>query len=405
MAWLFKHHGTSCAGAREETRAPNGYSLLPWLLLGLGSLSNLFRGETADPLIGGLGLLAFNSLYVYVAFRSFAKETREAPSTRVALVLMTGVTCALALAYGGTWLLFFPLLGLATGAAVRFPHLRLTGAALGVLAGAVAVSHDGWGGLGIAYATWISTMVTAAILSLSDAVRQLRAAREELAHRAVEQERLRFSRDLHDLLGHTLSVIVVKAEAARRLTTRDVDAAQAQLADIESVGRQALTEIREAVTGYREGSLSREIDGAVSALRAAGVEPVVRRSGPPLAPQTEALLGWVVREAATNVVRHSDANRCEITVTRDGERARLTVTDDGRATGTGRPRTTGGTGLRGLAERLTTAGGTLTAGPERGGFTVTADLPADVTEGPGHVVRPVGPGAEAVPVTAGPPAR
>ncbi len=200
-------------------------------------------------------------------------------------------------------------------------------------------------------------------------------------------------------------MIVVKAEAARRLTTRDVDAAQAQLADIESVGRQALTEIREAVTGYREGSLSREIDGAVSALRAAGVEPVVRRSGPPLAPQTEALLGWVVREAATNVVRHSDADRCEITVTGDGERARLTVTDDGRGAGTGRPRTTGGTGLRGLAERLTTAGGTLTAGPERGGFTVTADLPADVTEGPGHVVRPVGPGAEAVPVTAGPPAR
>ncbi|MEU6532021.1 sensor histidine kinase [Streptomyces sp. NPDC046928] len=404
MAWLFKRQGTSCAGARDETPAPSGYSLLPWLLLGLGSLSNLFHGETANPLIGGLGLLAFNSLYVYVAFRSFVKETREAPSTRVALVLMTGVTCVLALAYGGTWLLFFPLLGLATGAAVRFPHLRPTGAALGVLAGAVAVSHDGWDGLGIAYATWISTMVTAAILSLSDAVRQLRAAREELAHRAVEQERLSFSRDLHDLLGHTLSVVVVKAEAARRLTTRDVEAAQAQLADIESVGRQALTEIREAVTGYREGSLSREIDGAVSALRAAGVEPVVRRSGPPLAPQTEALLGWVVREAATNVVRHSGASRCEIAVTGDGERARLTVTDDGR--GTGHPRPTGGTGLRGLTERLATAGGTLTAGPERGGFAVTAELPTDAVEGAGHVVGSVGgTDGDAVPATAGSPAR
>ncbi|MFE1460737.1 sensor histidine kinase [Streptomyces nigra] len=397
MAWLFKHHKVACAAAGEK-RAPNGFSLLPWLLLGMGSLSNVFGGDAADPLLGGLGLLTFNSLYIYVTFRSFTRKTREAPSTRVALVLMTGVTCALALAYGGTWLLFFPLLGLATGAAVRFPHLRLAGAALGVLAGAVAVSRDGWDGLGIAYATWISTMVTAAILSLSDAVRQLRAAREELAHRAVEQERLRFSRDLHDLLGHTLSVIVVKAEAARRLTTRDVDAAQAQLTDIESVGRQALTEIREAVTGYRQGSLSREIDGAASALRAAGVEPVVRRSGPPLAPQTEALLGWVVREAATNVVRHSGASRCEIAVSGDGERVRVRVADDGR--GTDRPRTTagsGGTGLRGLAERLATAGGTLTAGPEHGGFVVTAELPADAADAVEE------PGTDGVPLAAGRP--
>ncbi|AWE49997.1 sensor histidine kinase [Streptomyces nigra] len=402
MAWLFKHHKVACAAGEE--RAPNGFSLLPWLLLGMGSLSNVFGGDAADPLLGGLGLLTFNSLYIYVTFRSFTRQTREAPSTRVALVLMTGVTCALALAYGGTWLLFFPLLGLATGAAVRFPHLRLAGAALGVLAGAVAVSRDGWDGLGIAYATWISTMVTAAILSLSDAVRQLRAAREELAHRAVEQERLRFSRDLHDLLGHTLSVIVVKAEAARRLTTRDVDAAQAQLVDIESVGRQALTEIREAVTGYRQGSLSREIDGAASALRAAGVEPVVRRSGPPLAPQTEALLGWVVREAATNVVRHSGASRCEIAVSGDGERARVTVTDDGggglssSSGGGDRLRTSGGTGLRGLAERLAAAGGTLTAGPERGGFVVTAELPAEAADAMEE------PGTDGVPLAAGRPA-
>ena len=147
--------------------------------------------------------------------------------------------------------------------------------------------------------------------------------------RAVEQERLRFSRDLHDLLGHTLSVIVVKSEAARRLAPRDLDAALAQVTDIESVGRQALTEIREAVTGYREGSLATELDRARSALSAAGIEPVVRRSGPPLAPQTEALLGWVVREAVTNVVRHSGATRCEITVDGTPDRVRLTVADNG----------------------------------------------------------------------------
>ncbi|WP_053850498.1 sensor histidine kinase [Streptomyces sp. NRRL B-24085] len=371
----------------------SGFGLLPWLLMGMGAFSNLFQGETPNPWIGGVGLLTFNSLYVYVAFRAFRKETREAASTRAALVLMGLVTCGLAMGYGGNWLLFFPLLGLATGAVVRLPHLRWAGAIVTVVAGAASVLRDGWGGLDTAYATWISTMVTAAIMSLSEAVRQLREAREELARRAVEEERLRFSRDLHDLLGHTLSVIVVKSEAARRLAPRDLDAALGQVRDIESVGRQALTEIREAVTGYREGSLSADLDRAVSALRAAGIEPVVHRSGPPLTARTEVLLGWVVREAVTNAIRHSGARHCEISVRSSGERVRLRVWDDGPG-GAAEPRLPGsdgaapapserfpglgGTGLKGLAERLAAAGGRLEAGPgPRGGFTVRAELPTE----------------------------
>ncbi|WP_329242221.1 sensor histidine kinase [Streptomyces canus] len=384
----------------------SGFGLLPWLLLGMGAFSNLFQGEASNPWIGGLGLLTFNSLYIYVAFRAFHKQTRDAVSTRVALVLLGLITCGLALAYGGNWLLFFPLFGLATGAVVRLPHLRWVGAVVAVVAGAVSVYRDGWGGLDTAYATWISTMVTAAIMSLSEAVRQLREAREELARRAVEEERMRFSRDLHDLLGHTLSVIVVKSEAARRLAPRDLDAALVQVSDIESVGRQALTEVREAVTGYREGSLSTDLDLAASALRAAGIEPVVHRSGPPLAAQTEALLGWVVREAVTNAVRHSGAERCEISVRGSAERVRLRVWDDGRGTAAGTAPTVrerggerggecggacrvenagavsipvvGGTGLKGLAERLAAAGGSLEAGPgPRGGFVVRAELPVE----------------------------
>ncbi|NEA51518.1 histidine kinase, partial [Streptomyces sp. SID10815] len=309
---------------------PTGFTLLPWLLMGMGSLSNVLKGETPNPWIGGAGLLVFNSLYVYVVFRAFDKELREARATRVALAVMGALTTALALGYGGNWLLFFPLFGLAAGAIVRGRHLGPTGLALTAFAAAVSMYREGWDGINVAYATFLSTMVTAAILSLSEAVRELRAAREELARRAVEEERMRFSRDLHDLLGHTLSVIVVKSEAARRLAARDMDAALGQITDIESVGRQALTEIREAVTGYREGSLSTELDRARSALTAAGIEPVVRRSGPPLTPQTEALLGWVVREAVTNAVRHSGAARCEITVAGAAERVRLTVSDDGR---------------------------------------------------------------------------
>jgi two-component system sensor histidine kinase DesK len=373
---------------------PSGFALLPWLLMGMGAFSNLFQGKTPSPWIGGIGLFAFNSLYIYVTFRSFVKDKRKATSTRVALVVMTLLTIGLSMGYGGSWLYFFPLLGLATGAAMRGPWLGRIGLALTALAAAVSVYHTGWNAsLNVAYGTFLSTMVTAAILSLTEAVRELHEAREKLALQAVEKERLRFSRDLHDLLGHTMSVIVVKSEAARRLATRDLDAAIAQVTDIEAVGRQALTEIREAVTGYREGSLATELDRARSVLTAASVEPVVARSGTPLAPQTEALLGWVVREAVTNVVRHSGATRCAITVDSTSERARLTVTDNGTGdTGTGEPSAAsppgiGGTGLKGLTERLAAAGGSLTAGPSpRGGFTVSAELPREPSDVPDAVL-------------------
>ncbi|MFI7315532.1 histidine kinase [Streptomyces venezuelae] len=361
-------------GGRTEHLGPppNGFSLLPWLLMGLGAISHLLQGETPNPWIGALGVLLFNSLYVFIAFRAFDRCTREARATRIALVLLGLLTVALATGYGGNWLLFFPLLGLAVGAIVRGRGLGPLSLFLSVLAGVIGGFREGWTGLNVAYGTFLSTMVTAAILSLAEAVRELRETREELARTAVDKERLRFSRDLHDLLGHTLSVIVVKAEATRRLAPRDLDAALGQVADIESVGRQALTEIREAVTGYREGSLATELDRARDLLEAAGIGTVVRQAGPPLAPQTAALLGWVVRESATNVVRHSGAAHCEIEVTGTPDETRLVITDDGRGEGSGPP----GSGLKGLSERLAAAGGSLTSGPApHSGFRVTATLP------------------------------
>ncbi|MFD3918069.1 sensor histidine kinase [Streptomyces sp. NPDC058595] len=377
-------------GLRPGT-AP-GFALLPWLLLGLGSFSNLAQGETPNPWFGAIGLLVFNSLYINVVFRAFHPSARHSRGTWFALAGMALTTFGLGGAYGGSWLLFFPLFGLACGAVLRGRHLALAGAPLAVAVAVVAAFHDGWGAVTIAYGTVISMLVTAAILALSETVVELRATRQELARSAVEEERLRFSRDLHDLLGHTLSVIVVKSEAARRLAPRDMDAALAQITDIESVGRQALTEIREAVTGYRDASLTTELDRARSALTAAGIEPVVRQSGPPLGPRTEALLGWVVREAVTNAVRHSGATRCEITVDGAPERVRLVITDDGRgvrsgpADGVGADTGTApgyrGTGLTGLTERLAVAGGSLEAGPAGPagrGFRVTAVLPVDPT--------------------------
>ncbi|MEU3194244.1 histidine kinase, partial [Streptomyces sp. NPDC006992] len=290
---------------------PGRYAFLPWLLMGLGAFSHVIEGRSGNPWLGGAALLAFNSLYVFVVFAAFAPRRRAGHAPLYGLAGLTAVTFATALGYGGSWMMFFPLLSLAAGTVrrLRGRPLTLGVLALSCVAGALTYWDHGHGDLAhavsIGYGTFLSGLVTAAVLSLFDTVRQLETTRQELARSAVEQERLRFSRDLHDLLGHTLSVIVVKAEAVRRLAERDAQAALAQAADIEAVGRQALTEIREAVSGYRDGSLSTELERADSVLEAAGIEPVVRRSGPPLPPQTEALLGWVVRESVTNTVRHS----------------------------------------------------------------------------------------------------
>ncbi|MFG3345069.1 sensor histidine kinase [Streptomyces sp. NPDC048018] len=370
--------------ARLQDRGPSGLSLMPWLLMGLGAVSNLLQGKIANPWVGAIGILAFNTLYITVVIRAFVESRRDTRLTWALLGTLTALTFTLAIAYGDEWLLFFPLLGLAVGAVARGGR-RLPVIAFTLVAAVAVVTFwkDDWDSFGIVYGTFISTMVTAAILALHSTVRQLEATREELARTAVEKERLRFSRDLHDLLGHTLSVIVVKAEAARRLAPRDLDAALGQITDIESVGRQALTEIREAVTGYREGSLTTELDRARDALTSAGIEPVVRQSGPPLQPQTEALLSWVIRESATNAVRHSGATRCEIDLGGTPERVRLTITDNGRGAPDTGTDSLSGSGLKGLAERMATAGGTLTSGPgQRGGYRVTAELPVEAADAP-----------------------
>ncbi|MBD3137187.1 hypothetical protein IEI92_13070 [Microbispora bryophytorum] len=212
---------------------------------------------------------------------------------------------------------------------------------------------------------------------MAEVIEELGRTREKLAVAAVSAERLRFSRDLHDLLGHTLSMVVVKAEAVRRLAPRDTEAAMRHAADIEAIGRQALTEVREAVTGYRDASLAFELDSARAALATAGVDCVVKESGPALSRETDMLLSWVVREGITNVVRHSGARRCVITLRRDRDPVLVEITDDGPGDdgAGGAAGEEDGSGLRGLRERLAAAGGRLTAARLPQGFVLTAEIP------------------------------
>ncbi len=367
-------------GEAVAPRPPRGRILLPWLSMLAGPVADLAAGRYRLPWLAGAGLAAYAVLYAGCVLTRFRPQTRDGPLPGRLLTALAAVTYAGALAYGRNWLLLFIPLSIALGSVKRGRRLRLWLVTLAGTAGVIAGwhRHDAGSAASTGYYTFVSGGLIAAFLTLHEVIGQLRETRQELARSAVAQERLRFSRDLHDLLGHTLSVVVVKAEAARRLAPRDLEAALAQVADIEAVGRQALTEVREAVTGYREVTLAAELDRARSALGASGIEAAVREEGPPLPPRAETLMAWVVREGVTNVVRHSGASRCEIAMrTVDGE-ARLEITDDGDGSGAGGG---SGTGLKGLSERLAPAGGSLAAGPAgRRGFRLAARLP--VTETP-----------------------
>ncbi len=206
---------------------------------------------------------------------------------------------------------------------------------------------------------------------LLEANRQLSLAREQIARLAVGEERLRFARDLHDLLGHSLSVIALKSELAGRLIKSTPGLAAHEVEDIEKVAREALREVREAVAGYRQPTLAAELAGAHEALTAAGIQSHVDQDHAPLPPAVEAVLAWTVREGVTNVMRHSQAKRCSIRISNQDGRATVEVVDDGRG-GT----LEAGTGLRGLRERVLERSGTLTAEPlPHEGFRLRVTLP------------------------------
>jgi two-component system sensor histidine kinase DesK len=183
--------------------------------------------------------------------------------------------------------------------------------------------------------------------------RALAEARAELARLAAENERNRIARDLHDLLGHSLTTITVKAELARHLGGRDVGAALREIAEVEELGRRTLADVRAAVANYREVTLAGELSSGRELLRAVGITADLPAAAD--LPADE-LFGWVLREGLTNVARHSHARTCTVRI----GSASVEITDDGIG-----GEAASGSGLSGLRERVEAAGGTLEAGPVR----------------------------------------
>ncbi|MDQ6801994.1 MAG: sensor histidine kinase [Acidobacteriota bacterium] len=200
---------------------------------------------------------------------------------------------------------------------------------------------------------------------------RLRLAQDEIERLAKLAERERIARDLHDLLGHTLSLIVLKSELASKLSERDPARARNEIRDVERISRDALSQVRQAVGGYRSAGFSKELYGAKEMLRAASIECTTDVEQIALAPSQEAILSLAMREGVTNVVRHSGAAHCTIRLVRGDRELRLTIADDGRGSSEAE-----GFGLIGMRERIAALGGTLIR-ETSGGTTLTIELPLD----------------------------
>lgn len=213
----------------------------------------------------------------------------------------------------------------------------------------------------------ISLMMAAFARTLA-AMNQLRATQAQLESMAVERERGRVARDLHDILGHSLTVITVKAELAGRLVEADPARARSEIGQVEQLARGALADVRATVAGFRGVNVSTELLAARSALEAAGIEADLPRSTDAVPEPRRELAGWIVREGVTNVIRHSGASRCRVRLASDA----VEVADDGFGPSAA---SAGSNGLAGLRERVEAAGGTMTVGRgDLGGFTLRVAL-------------------------------
>ena len=344
---------------------------VPWLFFLVFPAADLIGTPRSvlERAIATGALATFTIAYLTVFSRAFARGC-PLPRTHLLIVAVLGVALPVWLGTSWTGLLIY----VSAAAASSLPERWVWPAVLGAAAICTAVIAR-QGQLVDLFILPLMCLLTAFAMRgtryLLQANAELREAREELARNAVAEERLRFARDLHDLLGHSLSLIALKSELAGRLAELDPVRARTEMADVEAAARQALAEVRDAVSGYRQVTLAQALAEARSALSAAGIALRATSPGEPLPGTVDAVLGWVVREATTNVLRHSGARSVTVELATGEAEATLTVTDDGHGTAG-----QAGAGLSGLAERVGALGGRLTTGQAgASGFRLTAVVP------------------------------
>ncbi|HEX6678156.1 MAG TPA: histidine kinase [Actinomycetes bacterium] len=376
-------------GTAQPSRRQRVYwhvGTLFWIVYLIFDLPGVIRApQPGSRLALQLALLALVvAAYVYVVVRP--PSDTPLPGRGVAILVILAIIVTLVVGrFPGRWIGLLTFVALAVPAAYPRRRAARAVALTVVLTGGLSL----WQGLPPSTVslnclqTGISGFGMLGFFHIIGLNVRLRRAQDELARMAVADERLRFSRDLHDLLGHSLSVIVLKSELAGGLLETDPVRAATEVREIEQVARRSLAEVREAVGGYRRVALAAELAGARAALDAAGVRATVEEPPRDLPEPVQEALGWAVREGTTNVLRHSGAATCRVGFERDGDRVAVVIADDGAGADPlrrGSPsggNGSGGSGLAGLAERVAGSGGRLQAGPRpEGGFQLRVEVPA-----------------------------
>jgi two-component system, NarL family, sensor histidine kinase DesK len=333
---------------------------------------------TVSPAIAAItivSLIGFYALFPFLLREAFEAPPRPTPKLLAAAVFAAANVILLPLGdrASPTWAQTESLW--LSAAALYLPLWAtacLTAAVVGLVTGYTAlVTGEAWPGILLLSAITAVTVIGAMLMWrwLWWVIRDAYNSRDAKASLAVAEERLRFARDLHDLLGHGLAVITLKSELAAKLATKDAGRAAAEMAEVRALAGDSLAKVQQAVYGYQALDLEEELAGVRAALEAAGARCVIDARADGLSPAARALLAWAVREGGTNVLKHSRATRCAITI--DG--GVLEMLNDG----VHEPPSAPGNGLRGLAERLATAGGSFSAEPTpTGEFLLRAAVPA-----------------------------
>jgi two-component system sensor histidine kinase DesK len=344
-------------------------------LPGIGVLRESDAGQATLGTVGMLAFVAAQGAALYTVVTPWLTEP-----TRRRLVAGFGVACVLSVPLvgpvgGGAWETW-AWLGASIVGTVPLLLGRWSAAAAAMAATAVSAAVAWWIdgviadyvlitagiGLSIAVMNWLQVWFW-------DLLVQAQQGRAAQARLSATEERLRFARDVHDLLGHSLTVIALKAELAARLAAVDAERAGREAVEVQRLAASALAEVREAVHGYRTIDLADQLAAIAQTLESSGVRCTVTVPPGELAPDVAAHLVPVLREASTNILRHSRASWCTIGITQDGDEVRMTVANDGAAADRSDRHSFG---LRGLADRLAAAHGELRTLTEDGTFTLEA---------------------------------
>lgn len=356
-----------------------------WLPFFIPPILELFQSHPTLPhLIGNLtGVALFFGIYLWATLRNARRLVGASSPGEISVwltIVVLIVLCFVLLPGNRTdWGDLFIFTSAYIAGSLPTARALLAVAALTLL----TITFGKLGGLswsqlgsGIIYIVVVGVVVICLVRAII-ASRDLRQAREEIARLAVTAERLRIARDLHDLLGHNLSLIALKSELAGRLLKVAPERAAIEIGDVEQAARATLQEVREAVASYRQPTFASELHAAQEILAAAGIAYQCEgdeNMADALPSAIETALSWAVREGITNVIKHSHASQCTIHITRSKRAVSVEINNDGAPSSAAT--TDGGNGLRGLGERAAALSGQFEAGPRAdGGFRLSISIP------------------------------